>query len=132
MGIFSNLQHVKKARKCGGVRWSAKRHAAKMLQMGIKSLPAWLAVELVIRDDPPTGDAHEFKLVQAAKVVHRIGGGSHKRWGHELRDGRDVWATELHVFPRSRGWVLRHMGADLEKAMGGLAEYYLRCKPQDQ
>ena len=85
-----------------------------------------------MHEDPPPGNGSEFKLVQAAKVIHRMGGGSQKRWGHELRNGRDVWATELHVFPRSRGWVLRHIGADLEKAIGGLAEYYLRCHPVEE
>ena len=26
---------------------------------------------------------------------------------------------------------MRHIGADLEKAVGGLAEYYLRCHPEE-
>ena len=37
--------------------------------------------------------------------------GTHKKWPGE--DGR---TTELHVYPRSRGTVLRHIGSDLETA----------------
>jgi hypothetical protein len=57
--------------------------------------------------------------VQAAKLVHRMASGTHKRWEQPAYDdgaGRSRTRTvELHVYPRSRGRVLRHIGQDLEQ-----------------
>ncbi|TIS93567.1 MAG: hypothetical protein E5W99_07910, partial [Mesorhizobium sp.] len=50
------------------------------------------------------------------KLVHRMASGTHKRWGEGST------ATELHVYPRPRGRVLRHMGEALEKAVELVAE----------
>lgn len=72
---------------------------------------AWLAVEMIIRDDPQADRKAEFKQVQAAKLVHRMASGTHKKWG----DGET--AKELHVYPRSRGRVLRHVGEALAGAV---------------
>ena len=72
---------------------------------------AWLAVEMIIAADPQAERKVEFKRVQAAKLVHRMASGTHKRWG----EGANV--KELHVYPRSRGRVLRHIGEALEKAV---------------
>lgn len=80
---------------------------------------AWLAVEMIISDDPQADRKAEFKQVQAAKLVHRMASGTHKRWG----EGET--AKELHVYPRSRGRVLRHVGADLSEACGLLSEHRL-------
>lgn len=82
-------------------------------------IAAWLAVESIIRDDPQAERKSEFKQVQAAKLVHRLASGSHKRWSQGT-DG----AVELHVYPSSRGNVLRYIGADLEGAVELLAEVY--------
>jgi len=71
---------------------------------------AWLAVEMAIAADPQAERKPEFKRVQAAKLIHRMASGTHKRWG----EGRT--AKELHVYPRPRGRVLRHMGQALEEA----------------
>lgn len=72
---------------------------------------SWLAVEMIIRDDPRAETKAEYKRVQAAKLVHKMASGTHKRWG----DGPN--AKELHVYPRSRGRVLRHLGSELERAV---------------
>ncbi|MER9233970.1 hypothetical protein NKI56_18020 [Mesorhizobium sp. M0622] len=72
---------------------------------------AWLTIELAIRADPQPETKVEFKRVQAAKLVHRMASGTHKRWGE------GVGAKELHVYPRPRGRVLRHLGADIEGAV---------------
>ena len=95
------------------------------------SLAAWLAVEVVIADDPQ-GDRHrELKQVQAAKVAHRIASGTHKRWQREVpaspQTGRlgKTAVEEMHVYPRSRGRVLWHIGRDLEKAAELLAAHRL-------
>jgi hypothetical protein len=77
---------------------------------------AWLAVEMIIAADPQAERKAEFKRVQAAKLIHRMSSGTHKRWGE------GPTATELHVYPRSRGRVLRHVGEALEGACELLVE----------
>lgn len=77
-----------------------------------RAVAAWLAVEMIIQDDPQPDTKPEFKRVQAAKLVHKMASGTHKRW-----DGAPGGTKELHVFPRSRGRVLRHIGSDLEQAV---------------
>jgi hypothetical protein len=87
----------------------AKAAWARLRKAGVdpvKVLADVLAVEMIIRDDPQADHKREFKEVQAAKLVHRMASGTHKRWGEGAS------ATELHVFPRSRGRVLRHLGKD--------------------
>lgn len=73
---------------------------------------ACLAVELTVRADPQPDSKAEFKRVQLAKVVHKLASGTHKRWPNAAGGPK-----ELHVYPRSRGQVLRHLGADLEGAL---------------
>jgi len=76
---------------------------------------AWLAVELIVQADPQAERKVEFKRVQAAKLVHRMASGSHKRWERERPDRRSV-VEELHKYPHSRGQVLRHLGEQIERA----------------
>lgn len=73
-------------------------------------IAAWVTIELAIRADPQPETKSEFKRVQAAKLVHRMTSGTHKRWGE------GAGATDLHVYPRSRGRVLRHLGSEVERA----------------
>lgn len=77
-------------------------------------LAAMLAVELVILDDPQAERKQHFKWVQAAKLIHRMASGSHKRWESHSKDGK-IHVEELHKYPRSRGRVLIHIGKHLEK-----------------
>jgi hypothetical protein len=86
-------------------------------------LAAWLAVEMMIRDDIRPDRHRLYKQVQAAKLIHRMAGGSHKKWQHEL-DGQK-YSTELHKHPASRGLVLRHLGQQLEKAAKGMVDVHL-------
>ncbi len=78
-------------------------------------LEAWLAVVLTIRADVQPDRHTEYLRVQAAKVVHRMASGSHKRWDRQRPDG-SVLTTELHKYPQSRGKVLRHFGEQIERA----------------
>jgi hypothetical protein len=78
---------------------------------------AWIAIEMIIRDDRQAETKDEFKRVQAAKLVHKMSSGTHKRW--EAGVGG---VQELHVYPRSRGRVLRHIGKDIERAVELLVE----------
>ncbi|MGO4441475.1 hypothetical protein [Rhizobium sp. RAF56] len=77
-----------------------------------KVVEACLAVELTIRADIQPDRKAEFKRVQWAKQVHKLASGTHKKWS-----GIGGGKTELHVYPRSRGQALRHLGADLEQAI---------------
>jgi hypothetical protein len=78
-------------------------------------LAAWLAIELILMDDPQAERKVEFKRVQSAKLVHRMASGSHKRWERKRPDNRIV-VQELHKYPHSRGNILRHIGEQLERA----------------
>jgi hypothetical protein len=84
---------------------------------------AWLAVEMIIRVDPQADRKSEFRWVQAAKLVHRMASGTHKRWG----EGASV--KELHVYPRSRGRVLRHIGQAVEEACELLVAHHETSLP---
>lgn len=97
--------------------WARLRHhkVAPLL-----SVSAWLAVEMAIVNDPQAVDTKEFKRIQAAKIVHRLASGTHKRW-----EGGPGGARELHVYPASRGQVLRHIGDDLERAVELLCDHHL-------
>lgn len=87
-------------------------------------LAAWLAVEMIFLDDPQPELKREYKLVQAAKIIHRLAGGTHKRWEHVRSDGT-VFIEELHKYPASRGRVLRHIGEQLEKVAELVVEHHL-------
>lgn len=94
-------------------------------------IEAWLVVELAVQLDPQPDGKREFKLVQGAKLVHRLSSGSHKRWEREAmhaasgsRGGKIV--IELHKYPHSRGKVLRYVGADLEEACEHLVSAHLK------
>lgn len=80
---------------------------------------AWLAVEMKSKNDPQAETRSEFKRVQAAKIIHRMASGTHKRWSQGASG-----STELHVYPASRGLVLRHLGSDIESAAELLTERY--------
>jgi hypothetical protein len=85
----------------------------------IELLAVWLAVSMRHRDDPQPERRIEFRWVQAGKVLHRMSGGSHKRWERETASGR-VEVTELHRYAPSRGSVLRHSGRMLAWAAAPL------------
>lgn len=90
-----------------------------------KVVSAWLTVEMALVSDAQSDWRPEYKRVQAAKVVHRMASGSHRKWTQSRLDGTGTWTQELHVYPQSRGRVLRHIGEDLEKACALLTEHCL-------
>jgi len=104
----------------------AKAHWARLRVHEVDTrLPvaAWIAVEMLIKDDPQPDGRREYKLVQAAKVIHRMASGSHRKWIREYSYGTRT--KELHVYPRPRGRVLRSLGEDLESAAELLADHHL-------
>jgi hypothetical protein len=72
----------------------------------------WLAIDMRLRDDPQLDRHDEYRQVQAAKLIHRMAGGTHKRWERERPNG-SIEVSELHKHPVSRGQVLRVLGRGL-------------------
>ena len=85
-------------------------------------LAVWLAVCLAHENDPQPERKLEYRHVQAAKVIHRLAGGSHRRWEHQSGDGTTA-ATELRKYPASKGNVLRYTGEAVREMAGGLEEH---------
>lgn len=85
-------------------------------------LEIWLAIQLRHQDDPQSERKLRYRLVQAAKGVHRLAGGTHKRW-EQLDDRGQVRVVELHKYPASRGLVLWHLGTALARAARPLEAY---------
>lgn len=84
---------------------------------------AWLAMEMILLDDLTAEWRDEYKVVQTAKLVHRMASGSHRKWVQQYSFG--TYVKELHVYPRPRGRVLRYIGEDLSKACELFVEYRL-------
>lgn len=96
----------------------AKNAFARLREAGVTSTrlaAIYLGVAALIEDDFGSHRVREFKIVQAAKAAHRLASGTHRRWRYEDASGR-ARTTELHVYPKSSGLVLRRMGAILEAA----------------
>jgi hypothetical protein len=86
----------------------------------LEVVAAWLTVDLRIRDDLQPDRHEEYRQVQAAKLIHRMVGGMHRRWELEQPDGK-VAVTQFHKHPVSRGRVLRVLGCQLQAACGELS-----------
>jgi len=92
---------------------------------------AWLGLEMAVKDDPQPEFKKEFIQVQAAKIIYRMASGTHKQWEREVPD--PAWSGQrnkkvtqaMHVYPRSRGRVLRHMGEALEAAVELLVDHHI-------
>ncbi|WP_457103002.1 hypothetical protein [Mesorhizobium sp. URHB0026] len=85
----------------------------------------YLAVAALIEDDFGSHRTREFQLVQAAKAVHRLASGTHRRWQMWNPSGQDI-PVEIHAYPRSSGVVLRKIGEALAKAGDPLTELAVR------
>jgi hypothetical protein len=85
----------------------------------LEVLAVWLAVGMRLRDDPQPDCHREYRYVQVAKLIHRMAGGTHKRWERDRPDG-SVETTELHKHPVSRGQVLRLIGRQLATVCDGI------------
>ncbi len=82
---------------------------------------AWLAVDQCLRADLQPDWREEYRLVQVAKLIHRMAGGTHKRWERERADG-SLEVTRMDQYPISRGRVLRIVGKQLSSVCEGLAD----------
>jgi hypothetical protein len=89
-------------------------------------LAAWIAIEMITRDDPDAVRTNEYRRVQAAKIIHRIVSGSHKQWEHQRPNGQVV-VEKLDKFPTSRGRVLRRIGEDIERVAELVVDKHLEA-----
>lgn len=99
---------------------------ARLRKAGVdpmKVVEAWLAVEAATASDPHPENNPEFRRVQAAKLIHRLASGTHKSW-----PGPNGKVQELHVYPRSRGRVLRYMGKDVEELASPVYDLWSRYR----
>jgi hypothetical protein len=120
-GLYNRAGHHEEAFRLRGLSpserarkaWARLRHHKVDPRLVVA---AWLAVEMATADQPQAEDRREYKRVQAAKIVHRLASGTHKRWSEG-----PAGSQELHAYPASRGLVLRHLGASLEGAVELLA-----------
>lgn len=101
----------------------ARLRVAKVSPVAV--LAVWLAIEATIAADPSADTRAEFKRVQAAKVLHRMASGTHRKWERQRADG-SIQVTELHKYPASRGRVLRHIGEQLERVAELVAVAFLQ------
>lgn len=134
LGIRRASEGVRRLYRAGGTPVEAFRLAgvspenrakatwAQLRKRGVdplQVLAAWLAVDMRLLDDLQPDRHQEYRHVQVAKLIHRMAGGTHKRWEREQANGR-VEVTELHKHPISRGRVLRIIGSQLAAACDGL------------
>lgn len=115
-GNLAGMQPAERAR----VAWARLRDASVP---PAAVLAVWLAIEATVAADVSADTRIEFRRVQAAKVLHRMASGTHRRWERERADGR-VEVTEYHKYPASRGRVLRHLGEQLERVAELVAVAY--------
>lgn len=104
---LKGLSPRERARKA----WARLREASVPPE---KIVAAWLSVQRAIQSDPEADTRPEFARVQAAKLVHRLASGTRKTWEQRDAEGRLIRIDHLEVYPRSRGVVLRYLGADIE------------------
>ncbi|RWN48977.1 MAG: hypothetical protein EOS03_00500 [Mesorhizobium sp.] len=94
-------------------------------RLGDAEIPAkrlvtiYLAVAALIEDDFGSHRTREFQVVQAAKAIHRLASGTHRRWMMWNPMGEDI-PIETHAYPRSSGFVLRKIGEAMAKVVDPL------------
>lgn len=96
---------------------------ARLREAGVEAeriLAIYLGVSALIEDDWLSHNVREFRIVQAAKAMHRLASGTHRKWDIWIPRTGGTVPYEMHVYPRSSGIVLRKMGALVEKACGDL------------
>lgn len=105
-------------------RFKADVAFARLREKGIRPerlLAAHVAVVAIIDEDLGSHRVREYRIVQAAKAVHRLASGLHRRWEVPRADG-SLMPVEMHTYPRSSGQVLRHIGERLEAICGGISD----------
>ncbi|RUM10649.1 hypothetical protein EFB14_22780 [Rhizobium fabae] len=124
--LLAGSGHVEKAMNLRGqsAKYRARVAFARLRAAEISArrlIAIYLAVSALIEDDWKSHNVREFRIVQAAKAVHRLASGTHGKWEFwdPLTGGTRLY--QIHAYPRSSGLVLREIGEALEKACAELA-----------
>lgn len=125
-GLLENAGRTELAHRIKGqlATRRAKFAFARLREADIKPeriLSIYLAVCALIEDDRGSHRVEEFRVVQAAKAVHRLASGSHQRWEVPLTNGTTA-PLAMHTYPKSSGIVLRVMGRQIEECCRTVAE----------
>ncbi len=105
----------------------ARAAVARLREASVKPerlIAIHLAISVLMREDPVSPDKREFRVVQVAKMAHRLASGFHRTWEFPLPDGRIVPYT-LHKYARSTGRVLRYLGGRIERCCEHVAQDHL-------
>lgn len=124
--LLAGSGHVEKAMNLRGQSAEYRARVA-FARLRAAEISAWrlmaiyLGVAALIEDDWKSHNVREFRIVQAAKAVHRLASGTHRKWDFwdPLTGGTRPY--QIHAYPRSSGHVLRKIGEALEKACAELA-----------
>ncbi len=75
-----------------------------------------VAVHALIENGPASVHrVSDYRIVAIAKAAHRLASGYHRIFAVPDKHGRVMQRTEMHVYPRSSGRVLRHLGEAIER-----------------
>lgn len=117
-GLLATAGRALDATELRGLKPAARARAAlaRLREASIKPdrlLAIHLAISALIKEAPMSPDDKEFRLVQVAKVAHRLASGFHRTWDFPLPNGETA-PVAMHKYARSTGRVLRHLGARIE------------------
>jgi hypothetical protein len=102
-------------------RNKARAALARMRRKGVppeRLVAIHFAVACAVLEDPirPGGEPGEYRTVQTAKAALRTASGYHSHYGPN---------HSFHLYPRSTGGLLRHLGKALDRACDLAAERHL-------
>ncbi len=127
--LLSTAGKVVPATNLRGMRPAERARVAlaRLRDAGVKPerlLAIHLAISALTKEDPMTPGDRGFRMVQVAKVSHRLASGFHQTWDFPLPDG-STRPYSLHAYPRSAGRVLRYLGAMIERCCEHVAKDHL-------
>lgn len=107
----------------------AKIALARLREANVKPerlLAIAVAVSALIEDAPEvTHRTREWRIVAIAKATHRLASGYHRVWEVRDENGNVAQRTEMHVYPRSSGRVLRYLGEMIERECELVIDHHL-------
>jgi hypothetical protein len=123
-GLEGLLQAAGEVPNAASLRGMPPRDRARIAiaRMRAKGVPAdrllsiYLAVAILIEEDPTSHRSDEFLIVQLAKAAHRLASGYHRRW---------ETGFELHTYQRSSGRVLRYLGRSIQAEAESIIYHHL-------
>lgn len=101
---------------------------ARFREAGIKPerlLAIAVAIHALLEEAPQVCHRiREWRIVAIAKCAHRLSSGYYREWQITDAEGR-IRRTQIHVYPRSSGRVLRYLGEAIEGACELAIDHHL-------